>query len=722
MLNTNDNDIDKVDVPSKEADSVKKLQDWVNAPTVSDLKLDLTEAQSDHSVQVAKIEKWLDHYHIRNSAKVTTKKGRSEVQPQLIRKQAEWRYASLAEPFLSNEDLFSIEARTFEDKERAEQNAIILNYQFNCLLNKVSLINEYIRTSVDEGTCIVKVGWEYETREITTEEPIFNYMPSQDPAVTEQLEFIAQMQQEDPYGFKRKLAPEVLVAFELSQQQGTPMWFTPTDEVEEVTNTVVVKNQPTVEICNIRNVIPDPTCQGNLSRANFIIYSFETSKAELAKSGLYKNLDKIQVQNASVLSAPDSHSTETTSFNFKDEPRKKILAYEYWGKWDIHGDGTTVPIVATFVGDTMIRLEENPFPDGFLPFVAVPYLPVRKSIYGEPDGALIIDNQKIIGAVTRGMIDIMARSANGQIGYRKDALDVTNRSKLLAGDDFEINPQVNPEQAFYMHKYPEIPQSAQFMLQLQNSDADSLTGVKSFGGTGISGQALGNTATGVRSALDATAKRDLDILRRLAAGLEEIGRKIIAMNALFLSEEETVRITNGDFVRIQRDDLKGSFDLRLTISTAEVDNQKAEELAYMLQTMGNNLDFGITQMILADIAKLRKMPTLAKKIENYKPQPDPIAEEIRMLEVEKLKAEIAKLHAEAGKKEAEASITPYKAQTEVAKQRHLNSVADKTDLDFVEQETGTTQERDLQKHVAQAEANKELKVLEAMLNPKTPKQ
>jgi hypothetical protein len=37
--------------------------------------------------------------------------------------------------------------------------------------------------------------------------------------------------------------------------------------------------------------------------------------------------------------------------------------------------------------------------DKKLPFISVQYLPTRKSIYGEPDGALLEDNQKIIGAV-----------------------------------------------------------------------------------------------------------------------------------------------------------------------------------------------------------------------------------------------------------------------------------------------------------------------------------
>ncbi|MFR7882255.1 MAG: hypothetical protein ACLU5J_12890 [Christensenellales bacterium] len=36
-----------------------------------------------------------------------------------------------------------------------------------------------------------------------------------------------------------------------------------------------------------------------------------------------------------------------------------------------------VPFVATWVGDTLIRMELNPFPDEKLPFVLVQYLPVK---------------------------------------------------------------------------------------------------------------------------------------------------------------------------------------------------------------------------------------------------------------------------------------------------------------------------------------------------------
>ncbi|MFP3693873.1 hypothetical protein, partial [Burkholderia sp. SIMBA_048] len=76
-------------------------------------------------------------------------------------------------------------------------------------------------------------------------------------------------------------------------------------------------------------------------------------------------------------------------------------------------------IVATWIGDTLIRMEKNPFPDQKLPFIIIPYLPVKREAFGEPDAELLEDNQKILGAVTRGMIDLLGRSANGQQGFAK---------------------------------------------------------------------------------------------------------------------------------------------------------------------------------------------------------------------------------------------------------------------------------------------------------------
>jgi hypothetical protein len=502
-------------------------------------------------------------------------------------------------------------------------------------------------------------------------------------------------------------------ALHLSMESGQVL--TPVEAgTEEYTETVVVRNCPTLEICNYRNIVIDPSCGGDFTKARFVVYSFETSMDELTRDGKYSNLDQINITNSTILGSPDHGSSDNNSFNFNDEPRKKFVAHEYWGYWDIDGNGVVKPIVAAWVGDTLIRMDENPFPDQALPFVVVPYLPVRKSIYGEPDGELLEDNQKIIGAVTRGMIDILGKSANGQTGARKDALDVTNKRRFDKGQDYEFNANVDPRQAFFMHTYPEIPNSAQIMLQLQNAEAESLTGVKAFN-NGISGQALGDTATGIRGALDAASKRELGILRRLADGITQIGRKFIAMNAEFLSEEEVIRITNEDFVQVRRDDLAGNFDLKLSISTAEEDNQKAQELAFMLQTMGNSMDPSMSQMILSDIARLRKMPELAKRIEEYQPQPDPFQQQMQQLELQKVQAEIAELQSRAMENQAQAILDQAKAGTEQVKSGNVQADTDLKNLDFVEQESGVKQERDLQKQGEQAKANAKLEMVKSAL-------
>ena len=688
----------EIGIGSSEED-LPELPQWDNMPTVALMKRDLEEAKSSHDTHVENVNGWLDYLNITGSVKRKKTGKRSVHVPQVIRKHAEWRYSSLSEPFLSTRDIFNIDPITFEDKKAAEQNALVLNNQLNTKINKVAFINEFVNTAVDEGTVIIRVGWDNREEEEEVEVPTYGFQATQDPNMVGMLQQLGS----NPQALQQA-PPEIQQAFQFTQATGVPQAPYQNGTRTEV-QTKVVKNCPTLEICDYKNLILDPSAEGNTEEAKFVIYSFATSIADLTEDGRYFNLDNINVENASILGDPDHETKDDSNFNFNDKKRKLFVAYEYWGDWDINDDGILKPIVATWVGNTLIRLEENPYPDKKHPFVVVQYLPKRKSNYGEPDGALLKENQDIIGATTRAMIDILGRTANGQQGVAKDALDVTNRRKYMNGDDYEFNPNSRPEMAFYTHTSPEIPQSAHFMLQLQNSDAESLTGVKAFSGaSGITGAALGENVGGIKSALDATAKRELGILRRLGEGMKQIGRKIISMNAVFLSDVEVIRITNTEFVPVKRDDLAGNFDLDLTISTAEADEQKASELAFMLQTMGNNMDPAMSRMILADIATLRKMPTLAKKIEEYEPQPDPLEVKKAELEVALLEAQVATERSKAIENHANAALDNAKARTE-------GSTADKTDLDFVEQESGTTQARELEKSSEQARGNMALEAV-----------
>lgn len=696
----------------------KSMVEWKNPPSVNDLRADLTAAVPDHDLAVTRIDNYLKEFDLEynenvNRNKNKKKKTKSEFKSRLIRKQAEWRYPALSEPFLNTPDIFTVKPRTFDDKERARQNELILNMQFNNELDKVSLIDEVVRTLVDEGAVILRTGWLYEESSVEIEKPAFEYVVSDDPVDQMKLQRINEIRTKNPESYE-SLPEQVKTAFEMSIEQSTVIVASQIEN-EIVTETKVTANRPDIVVCNYRDTIIDPSCKGDISKAKFVIYEFKTSKSDLLKSGIdYKNLDKINFKhNTSADSDYDSDAPneDSSDFNFSDEARKQVTAYEYWGYWDIDNSGVAVPIVATFIGDVMIRLERNMFAHQKIPFDVIKLMPRRRSIYADPDGALIKDNQDIIGALTRAAIDTMASAAAGQKGFLANSLSPLNKQRLQNGEHFEVNPNVSDvRNAIVNTEIPELPSSIYNLLTMQNNDADSYTGVKAFS-QGINGDSLGSSVGGIRSAVDAAGKRELSILRRLTKGMTEVAKKVISMNNQFLDEEYVVRTTNEEFIAVDTSDIGGTFDLEIDISTLEADNEKASELAFMLQTMGNSAPFEFTQMILVDIARLRKMPALAKRLEEYKPEPNPMEQRMAELEMALKEAEVKDKLASQEERLANAIERRASAQKKL-------SEAGKADLDAIEQETGTAHLRDMEKQQAQAEGNIALETVKQSFNQK----
>ena len=757
-----------------------KLTEWANEPTVAELKEDYTNCKSSHDRQEHKIDDYLEKYRA-NPIRYDAKRGktRSSVQPKLIRKQAEWRYASLSEPFLCNSNIFKVNPITYEDNYAAQQNELVLNHQFNTQIDKIKFIDSYIRSAVDTGTAIIRVGWE-EKQDII-DIPVPQYQPRpvnpEDIGAVSRFERVKHMYEDTVYinnvpeqwkqcieianqqeqARQEQVFQQVQQQLAIAQQQGVPpeqlqelqqqlleqaqkqlealppIAFEPIQVGTDYTKQTKLINRPTLELCNYKKVYIDPSCEDDIEKAEYFIYKFTSCKADLLADGRYTNIDKIP-DNA----GRDFEDDYPTGENFKDGARRKLTVFEYWGNWDINGDGTKTPIVATWVGDIMIRLEENPYPDHKPPFIIVPYLPAFGEVYGEPDGALIADNQAIIGAVTRGIIDLLAKSANSQTGMAMQFLDPVNKKAFEEGRDYLFNPTIPPQQGIYQHTFSEIPQTILPFLQAQEMEAESLTGVKSYN-QGITGDSLGNTAQGVRSVLDSASKRELGILRRLADGLKKVARKIIAMNALWLNDDEVIRITNKDFVEIHRDDLAGNFDLELTITSAEDDQSKAESLAFMLQTLGNTVDQGMTQMILSEICELRKMPELAERVRRFTPPPpDPMQEKLQEMQIELLQAQIQKLQAEAGKSGADAELAQAKAQSEFygtqldmqlrpqellskieserAKAQYNQSMAKKLDLDYLNNIQGTKHQQEMELMAQQAKAQADKSIQEKFMD------
>ena len=568
-------------------------------------------------------------------------KGKSQIVSQDIRKQLEWMIPSLADPFLSSPDIIKCNPITWEDVPSARQNELLLNTQFCRKFPRYNFLMKSLKVLAMEGTLVVQTGWDYEDEEVE----------------------------------------EMVETVVIDPESGEEMIIMAKQKV-----TKVKKNQPTAVVCRNEDIYIDPTCMDNMDKCQFVIHRYETDLSALRADGRYKNLDKVEKyegQNRDNEYYPQDH----TYFTFEDKARKKMVMYEYWGNYDVNEDGIAEPIVCSWIGNTVVRLQSNPYPDKKPPFIVVPFNAVPFQIYGDSLASVIGDNQKVKTAIIRGVIDNMAQSNNGQVGMKKGSLDIANRKKFLQGNNFEYNGDKGD---FWQGSYNQIPGSAFDVMTLMNNEIESQTGVKSFSG-GITGSALGSTATGARGALDATATRRISLVRNIAENLiKPLMRKWMSYNAEFLEAEEIVRITNEEFIPIKRDDLTGNIDIDISISTAEDNNAKSQELSFLLQTLGNTMPFEMTQMIIAEIAKLSRMPDLEKRIRDFKQEPDPAAQQMQQAEMErlalenqKLQSEIVRNNARAGEDEIDIQLKMQKAQVEAAKARKLGSEADMTDLDFL---------------------------------------
>ena len=605
-------------------------------------KADLKNADQLQKEWLAKRDIWLNESYgnpygneVDNKSKIVSKD---------IKKQIEWLIPSAADPFLSTSDVIKCTPITAEDALSARQNELLLNTQFCRKFPRFNFINKAIRVLATEGTLVIQTGWDYEDKEVEEEVEI---------AIV------------DKYG-------NTLIK----------------KETQKVTK--IVKNQPTAIVCRNEDIFIDPTCMDDMDKCQFIIHRYESDLSTLKADGRYKNLDKIDTNSGGY--DPDFDAQDKTEFKFEDKARKKVLVYEYWGNYDVNNDGITEQVVCAWVGDTIIRLEDNPYPDKKPPFIVVPFSSIPFQMYGEALAENIGDNQKVKTAITRGIIDNMAKSNNGQIGIRLGALDLANRRKFLQGKNFEFK---GTPADFWQGSFNQIPGSVFDMLQLMNNEIESQTGVNAFS-KGLTGNSLGSSATAARGVLDATALRRLHLVRNIAENLvKPLMRKWMAYNSEFLEEEEVVRVTNEEYIPVRRDDLEGKVDIDMTISTYEEANARSQELGFMLQTLGNSIPFELTQLILSEIVKLGRMPELEKALREYKPQPDPIQEQIKQLELQKLQlennklmAEIQDLSARAGENEVDMKLKEYKAQVEAAKARALHSKADLDDLAMLMKDEG----------------------------------
>ena len=618
------------------------------------------------------IEEWNNLYEGKPYGNET--KNHSPMVWKLVQKQGETLMANLAKPFIYGDQSVIANPVTEMDVYKAKIDEGLLNHYHDKSFDKNKFYKDMARVMVKEGTAWIRVSW--------------NKVNKRKSIEVGDIPFEARQHMESK-------------GFEVIDRNGST--FIEKDNI--------IYNEPDAKILKNGRVYTDPLAD-TMKDLKFLVYEYETSLQDVkAQSPLYDEdaIREIEKRHNDLESNyfSDVSSVKMTSDGFRnytDKVRKKIKLYEWWGEYDIDGDGIAVPCIMVVSGTKKDRIfmsiKKNPYPFKKIPFVGIPCVNDLYSVWGKPIAYLIEDIQYMYTMLMRGVLDNTANSNNNIKFVKKGALDPTNHRRLMDKEPMvEVNTTENINTAVMDGGYNQIPASIFNLFTMLDQEAEAMTGISKMM-QGVSGSHLNAAASNFSATLSMSQIRLLDITNNISTGMKEVLNMWIAMALEYLDQEEIKTITGIDIDKLKvketqilmqeygieelppevaqkaqiiimeevesmfnKEDLP--YDIRLKIGTDGVKEIRINQLNMLMQQIGglsNMVDPQILKDLLAEYADLMDFPAVANNIREFVPQPDPAAQQAQELELAKMGAEAAKEQALADNASARAEQIEMETQ------------------------------------------------------------
>lgn len=638
----------------------------------------LAGSKTLHDDKVAEIIKWQDIYDGKPYGNEVD--GQSKMVWKLVKKQLESLIPNVAKPFVGSYDLIDLPPLTKNDVYKAGIYKRLANHFFAKGFNRDAFIKQLVRVMGKQGTGFVRVGWDRDVKEKKIKIDRYD----------ENIQAIA-----DETG---------AVINDLG------------DGKYELVKTTVKKNRPTAKVIRTESIFIDPTAD-SFDDAKFVIHEYKTSLSDLKKQKFLYDEDQLKKLEEIVDELEDKtyQSSEINEYNssdfkFSDKSRKKITIYEYFGEYDLDGDGVDERVVCTLARasgndskrDVVLSLEENPFPFDRVPFVAIPLFDEEFSIYGKSLASLIEDEQKFMTSIVRSVIDNMANSNSGVKFFRKGALDAVNYNKLINGEKFiEVKTNEPINSVMMDGNFNELPQSVYNMFSLIDQHAESLTGFNKFMQGTVSTE-ISAAAANFSTVMNQSQIRLLDVVNNVSNGLQKIVYMWVEMCMAYLNDDEIQKITgiNIDELKMKEtnkliqkfgieelpEDVKQQaimlimtevedlfdkkdfkFDVEIKVGTDGSKDIKINQLNMFLQQAAGLAQIGavppdVIKTLIAELAELLDRPKIAEDIRSYEPQPDPMQQAMSEMELAQAQANAEKDKALAANAMARTDLTKAKAQ------------------------------------------------------------
>jgi len=414
-------------------------------------------------------------------------------------------------------------------------------------------------------------------------------------------------------------------------------------------------DMPTAENIQFSELLLDPSAR-RMKDLRFAIQRSKVSiadiKANPAWYGEHSDEKLSELQGAGANEYDDYRNIgygRDDSFNFDDEAREMIELFEYYGVYDLNGDGTLVPVLGIWSGNTILRLTESPYPASWngIPFECAVYTRRPFNIYGESIAEMLKSSQSFRQSISTAIANNMANSTAGQKFFLKGAMDQVNFRRMLAGER-HIYLNKPPGESFAEGTFTDLPQSVFAVNDMLKNEQDQLSGISEMS-QGMDPRSLnsGVSATAVSITNTNAQKRLLQITRHISEMLERVFAKWIDLNQMML-QNGVVRAGAED-VPLSGVMLGGKYEVNIVAGTAGIRQSKIQNLQMMISMTSGTVSPAVTNKMLSDLADLLDMPGLSEVIqEEAQQEPDPMQEQIQehamQLEFAEKQADIDETH------------------------------------------------------------------------------
>ena len=438
----------------------------------------------------------------------------------------------------------------------------------------------------------------------------------------------------------------------------------------QIDGTVFIKvgwkdNHPTSKEIAPEALVIDPSAK-TLDEAKFVIEQSKVSVSDILSNPEWygkHTLDSLHELQATSTTIYDTEASgNESSFNFEDRLRQLISVNTYYGEMTV--DGELKQIVAMWSDSFLINVMDSPYPTSWngIPFCSTDYIPVSGSLYGESIPSLLSYDQQYSTALDRSIMKQLDHSTLGQRGFAQGALDPVNERRFKAGKDFKFNAKgFEMWEGGFNQLSPDI-----FMLHDKTrQSAEELSGISRLN-AGLDPRALNSNVSATASSLvnSNAQRRLLLVMRHISSLLEAMFRKWLDISVV-MAEDLSVRV-GGQLLNISGFDLDGNYDLVLNVQTDGQKQEKAQKLSMILQQLGSNpsIPQSVVMKLTAEYTRALEMHELAdelmglsQQIQQSEGQPNPMAQQAQMMEMEAQQAQIAKDTARAQLDEAKAMNT-----------------------------------------------------------------